>query len=73
MKIQGLGPFLWYNGRKSKVVGDNMLTSNDQIQGSFEFVYIEELVPQNHLFRRINKHQDLVKVGINKTISLNAN
>jgi len=50
-----------------------MLTSNDQIQGSFEFVYIEELVPQNHLFRRINKHQDLVKVGINKTISLNAN
>lgn len=35
-----------------------ILTSNDHIQGSFEFVLIEELVPQNHLLRRINKHID---------------
>lgn len=35
-----------------------MLTSNDQIQGSFEFVLIEELVPKNHLLRRIDKFID---------------
>lgn len=35
-----------------------ILTSNDQNQSSFEFVCIEDLVPQNHLLRRIDKYID---------------
>ncbi|WP_139257354.1 transposase, partial [Desulforamulus aeronauticus] len=35
-----------------------MLTSNDKTQSSFEFVCIEELVPQNHLLRKIDKYID---------------
>lgn len=35
-----------------------ILTSNDKTQSSFEFVCIEDLVPQNHLLRRIDKHID---------------
>jgi transposase len=58
MKNHGLRLFLWYNGINFMVVGSKMLTSNDQNQSSFEFVCIEDLVPQNHLLRKINKYID---------------
>lgn len=35
-----------------------MLTSNDKIQSSYEFVCIEDLVPEEHLLRKINKYID---------------
>jgi len=35
-----------------------MLRSNQNVQNSFEFVCIEELVPQDHLLRKIQKHID---------------
>lgn len=35
-----------------------IINSNDDIQGGFEFVLIEELVPKNHLLRRVNKYID---------------
>ncbi|MDP4098519.1 IS1182 family transposase [Paenibacillus sp. P96] len=35
-----------------------MLRSNSNVQNSYEFVCLEELVPQNHLLRKIHKHID---------------
>ncbi|XOK59403.1 IS1182 family transposase [Paenibacillus elgii] len=35
-----------------------MLRSNPNVQNSYEFVCLEELVPQNHLLRKIHKHID---------------
>ena len=35
-----------------------MLTSNDQNQSSYEFVCIEDLVPEDHLLRKIDKYID---------------
>ncbi|MFB5674970.1 IS1182 family transposase [Paenibacillus terreus] len=35
-----------------------MLRSNSHVQNSYEFVCLEELVPQNHLLRKIHKHID---------------
>ncbi|WP_127490455.1 IS1182 family transposase [Paenibacillus ehimensis] len=35
-----------------------MLRSNPNVQNSYEFVCLEELVPQHHLLRKIHKHID---------------
>lgn len=35
-----------------------MLRSNPNVQNSFEFVCLEDLVPQGHLLRKIQKHVD---------------
>ncbi|WP_152547766.1 IS1182 family transposase, partial [Paenibacillus ehimensis] len=35
-----------------------MLRSNPNVQNSYEFICLEELVPQNHLLRKIHKHID---------------
>jgi len=35
-----------------------LLTSNDKSQASYEFVCIEDLVPQDHLLRKIDKYID---------------
>jgi transposase len=35
-----------------------MLRSNPNVQNSFEFVCLEDLVPQGHLLRKIQKHID---------------
>lgn len=35
-----------------------MLRSNPNVQNSYEFVCLEELVPQNHLLRKIHKQID---------------
>ncbi|MEK3885844.1 IS1182 family transposase [Paenibacillus sp. PL2-23] len=35
-----------------------MLRSNSNIQNSYEFVCLEDLVPQNHQLRKIHKHVD---------------
>ena len=38
--------------------GDWMQTSKNNVQGVYEFVCIEELVPQDHLLRKIDKYID---------------
>lgn len=35
-----------------------MLHSNPNVQNSYEFVCLEDLVPQNHLLRKVQKHID---------------
>lgn len=38
--------------------GINLLTKNVSTQQKFEFVYIEDLVPEDHILRKIDKHID---------------
>jgi transposase len=39
-------------------VGDDLLTSNNQNLRKFRFVCIEDLVPKDHLLRKIDKYID---------------
>jgi transposase len=42
----------------SQLGGDPMLRSNPHVQNTYEFVCIEELVPEDHLLRKIHKYID---------------